>query len=75
MLVSVSNQLKKLNGGLYFADLKSRVYESASKSYFVARIGNAHFFDSKKDAIKYIYNKLDNDICDGCTARVFNECN
>lgn len=75
MLVSVSNQLKKVDGGLYFADLKSRVYETASKSYFVAKIGNANFFDSKKDAIKYIYNKVDKDICADCTARVFNECN
>lgn len=75
MLVSVSRQLKKLGGGLYFADIKSRVYESTSKSYFVAKIGNANFFDSKKDAIKYIYKKLDKDICAGCTARIFNECN
>jgi SulP family sulfate permease len=75
MLVSVSNQLKKVGGGLYFADLKSRVYETASKSYFVAKIGNANFFDSKKDAIKYVYTKLDMDICAGCAARVFNECN
>jgi len=75
MLVSVSNQLKKIGGGLYFADLKSQVYASASKSRFVRKIGNANFFDSKKDAIKYIYKKLDKDICSDCTARVFNECN
>jgi SulP family sulfate permease len=75
MLVSVSNQLKKLGGGLYFADLKSQVYASVSKSRFVKKVGNANFFDSKKDAIKYIYKQLDKDICTGCTARVFNECN
>jgi SulP family sulfate permease len=74
MLVSVANQLKSQGGGLYFADLKSRVYEKASKVNMVAKIGNANFFDSKREAIKYIYKKLDKDICAGCTALVFNEC-
>jgi len=74
MLVSVSNQMKKLGGGLYFADLKSRVYEKASKVNMVAKIGNANFFDSKREAIKYIYKRVDKDICAGCEARVFNEC-
>ena len=74
MLVSVSNQMKKQGGGLYFADLKSRVYEKASRVGMVAKIGNANFFDSKRLAIKYIYKKVDKDICSGCTARVFNEC-
>ena len=74
MLVSVSSQMKKLGGGLYFADLKSRVYEKASKVGMVAKIGNAHFFDSKREAIKYIYKKVDKDICAACEARVFYEC-
>ncbi len=74
MLVSVSNQMKKLGGGLYFADLKSRVYEKASKVNMVAKIGNAHFFDSKREAIKYIYKKVDKDICADCMVQVFNEC-
>jgi SulP family sulfate permease len=74
MLVSVSNQMKKQGGGLYFADLKSRVYEKASKVGMVAKIGNTNFFDSKRQAIKYIYKRLDKDICAGCTALVFHEC-
>ena len=74
MLVSVANQMKRMGGGLYFADLKSRVYEKASKVNMVAKIGNANFFDSKREALKYIYKRLDKDICAECTALVFKEC-
>lgn len=74
MLVSVANQMKSQGGGLYFADLKSRVYEKASKVNMVAKIGNANFFDSKREAIKYIYKRLDKDICAECAALVFKEC-
>ena len=75
MLVSEAKRLKLLGGGLYFAELKSGVYEFVSKCGLVSEIGNEFFFDKKKDAIKVIYKKLDEDICDRCEVRVFNECN
>ncbi len=75
MLVNEANRLKGLGGGLYFAELKASVYEYISSKYFVAKIGNKYFYDSKKAAIKAIYKKLDRDVCEGCSARVFNECN
>jgi len=74
-LVSDSNRLKAQGGGLYFAELKGSVYEFISKNCFVAKVGNRQFFDSKKDAIKTIYTRLDPSICETCTARVFSECN
>ncbi len=73
-LVTDANRLKQLGGGLYFTELKASVYEYISKNCFVAKVGNKHFFDSKKDAIKAIYKKLDSDACSKCTARVFSEC-
>ena len=74
-LVTDANRLKQLGGGLYFAELKASVYEYISKNCFFAKVGNKHFFDSKKDAIKAIYKKLDQNICADCLARVFSECN
>ncbi len=75
MLVQEAKQLQKTGGGLYFAELKAGVYESVSKSHFVADVGNSYFFDKKKDAIKGIYQKLDKNICEKCEVRIFDECN
>ncbi|HEC18752.1 MAG TPA: SulP family inorganic anion transporter [Gammaproteobacteria bacterium] len=74
MLINEGKRLQKLGGGLYFTGLKSRVYEFVAKTYFVKEIGNDHFFDSRNEAIHGIYQKLDKDICETCTARIFKEC-
>ncbi len=73
-LVTDANRLKKMGGGLYFAELKASVYEYISRNCFVAKVGNKNFFDSKRDAIKAIYKKLDQEKCATCEARVFTEC-
>jgi len=75
MLASEGQRLARLGGGLYFAELKSSVYEFVSKNYLVKKLGNSHFFDTKAHAIAGIYKKLDREICKKCDARVFNECN
>jgi len=73
-LMSEHNNLVKKGGGLYFAGLKASVYEFAAKSCFIKKVGSHHFFDSKSQAIKAIYKRLDNDKCHKCRVRVFNEC-
>jgi len=45
-LVTDANRLKARGGGLYFSELKASVYQYVSKNYFVAKVGNKHFFDS-----------------------------
>jgi SulP family sulfate permease len=74
MLVIESRRLQKIGGGLYFSGFKSSVYEYISRNCLVANIGNKYFFDRKSDAIKSIYQSLDDVICDKCEVRVFNEC-
>jgi len=75
MLASEAHRLEKLGGGLYFADLKPNVYEFLGRAHFISDVGNSHFFDRKKDALRHIYRKLDKQLCESCTARVFSECN
>ncbi len=73
-LVTENNSLKKQGGGLYFVGLKATVYASAARSGFIRQIGNDHFFDSKTQAIKSIYKRLDKKVCESCEVRIFKEC-
>jgi SulP family sulfate permease len=74
MLASEAERLKKLGGGLYFSSIKPSVYDFIGRSDFITKLGNDHFFDQKKGAIKAIYKNVDKDICANCKAQVFQEC-
>lgn len=73
-LITENNQLMLRGGGLYFCGLKPTVNEFAVKTGFVSRIGEDHFFASKKIAIEEIYKRLNYKKCLTCEARVFDEC-
>ncbi len=75
MLLHEAERLEEEGGGLYFTGLKPSVYPGLSRSHFFRDIGNNHFFDDKKHAIRMLHRLLRRQgHCENCQARVFSEC-
>ena len=73
-LLNENKRLKTQNGSLYFVAVKSTAFEFMEKVNFVNEIGRENFFDTKSEAIKVLYDRLDKSKCEKCQALVFNEC-
>ena len=73
-LLNENKRLKAQNGSLYFVAVKSTAFEFMEKVNFVNEIGRENFFDTKSEAIKVLYERLDKSKCEKCQALVFNEC-
>ena len=61
-------------GGLYLYELKEGAAEPLRRGGFVDVVGKDNIFESKTQAIKTVFDKLDRDICKRCHKRIFNEC-
>ena len=73
-LLNENKRLKAQNGSLYFVAVKSTAFEFMERVNFVNEIGRENFFDTKSEAIKVLYDRLDKSKCEKCQALVFNEC-
>ena len=65
---------QKRGGGIYFSGLKMVSQAIMTKGGFREQIGLENFFKDKHSAIHTIYGKLDKNICESCSTRVFREC-
>ena len=74
-LLLENKRLKAKNGSLYFVAVKAQTIEFMEKVGFNDEIGRQNFFDTKSEAIHYIYDRLDKSKCEKCQALVFKECN
>ncbi|MFP3873084.1 MAG: SulP family inorganic anion transporter [Thiohalophilus sp.] len=74
MLVQEARRLSQRGGGLYFSDNKSRVCQFLREGHFIEEIGEDHFFATKQDAIRHIFDRLNHSICARCDKRIFREC-
>ena len=75
MLLHEAERLDNKGGGLYFACLKPQVYYAITRAHLINEIGNNHFFDDKSEAVTRLQRLVRmRGRCEGCTARVFQEC-
>ena len=74
VLKSENDRLRSIGGGIYFVGLKSSVHDFLVNTGYVKHIGYKHFFETKAQAIKGIYERLNLDICYSWQAKIFEEC-
>jgi SulP family sulfate permease len=75
LLAQEARRRRKMGGGLYFYRCKDSIYQFLKKTGKLEDIGEDAFFPAMSDWVKPVYAKLDSNICRGCSARIFSECN
>lgn len=73
-LVGEAKKRRAAGGGLYLIRAKEQVMQSLEAGGYAEQIGYENFFDAKSEALKSIFENLDQSVCDNCQARIFNEC-
>jgi sulfate permease, SulP family len=68
------NRWRAAGRGFYFCSLRKPVIDYLENGGFADHIGQENMFDTKLTALQSIYAKLDKNICDTCTTRIFKEC-
>ena len=74
LLVNEAKVSVAAGGALYLCKLKPVVHEFLDRGGFLELVGRDRVFDTKGEAIRAIYARLDAERCRTCTARIFNEC-
>lgn len=74
LLVSEAYKLRAYGGNLYLSGLKKPARDVLKKGGYWDEIGDENIFVNKDEAIRKIYPRLDQSICDACEVRIFLEC-
>ena len=61
-------------GKIYFCSLRLQVRNFLDRGGYKKAIGEDSFFETKEEAIREIYKRLDKDVCASCEQRIFLEC-
>ena len=56
------------------AKTKPEAYRILERGGYLEQFGRENIFASKAEAIAEIFKRLDRQICEHCTARIFTEC-
>jgi SulP family sulfate permease len=74
VLAAEAERRRADGGGLYVINAKQALWDSLEECHAIDRIDPRHFFQTKSNALRAIYQRLDRSICDKCEARIFLEC-
>jgi SulP family sulfate permease len=74
LLAQLAREARDAGGELYLCSLKPNVRAALGRSGALATIGADRVFESKGEALKAIYARLEPRGCHACTVRAFAEC-
>ncbi len=73
-LAEAARHFREKGGALHLIHAKARVLDLLGRGGYLDEIGRQNLFQSKTEAIRSIYRKLDYARCKSCDRRVFVEC-
>jgi len=73
-LVHLARERYANDGQLYLLGIKEGICSYFKLVNYFLEIGTDNIFETKEEALAYIYQRLDRNICDRCTMRIFVEC-
>jgi SulP family sulfate permease len=74
MLVQEAERRRTLGGGLYLAKVKKEICAVLQRGGYLEAFGEENIFASMAEAIPAIFERLDRERCEHCSARIFSEC-
>ena len=74
MLVAEARRWQDEGGQLYLSSVRIGAREFLKKGGYIKMIGEQNVFETKDQAIKSIYERLDRNVCSQCEVRIFMEC-
>lgn len=74
MLAQEARRFRRRGGGLYLCRLKDTVKGVLERGGYIKAIGRENLFSNKEEAIRLIFQHLDEERCSLCTRRIFREC-
>jgi sulfate permease, SulP family len=74
LLAHEAKTAREAGGALYLCNLKPAVCDVLTRGGLLELIGRDRVFDTKDEAIRAIYARLDSERCRVCAARIFAEC-
>ena len=74
LLEKQAKKWQSKGGKLYFSSLRKQVRHFLQQGGYWESMGAENFFETKEEAINYIFKQLDNARCAECDKRIFIEC-